>query len=215
MMLSIAPDLGTRVRSVLCLGAHADDIEIGCAGTLLQLARHDHIDFDWVVLSAVGARSDEARQAAELIAGQPHRIRVEAFRERHFPSVFGDLKDYFDQLGRDLQPDVVFTPRSADAHQDHRLVAQLAWQTFRDHLVLEYEIPKYEGDLGQPNTYVALDDEAVEQKLTLLRDVFESQRARDWFDDQVFRGILRLRGVESRAPTGYAEAFHGSKLRLC
>ena len=216
-MLALAPDLGRRVGSILCVGAHSDDIEIGCGGTLLTLLDDaPNVTVDWVVLSAEGARAEEAHRAAEKIAGAGDRVRVRvaAFPERFFPAAYADLKHWFDALGRDIRPDLVFAPRTADVHQDHRTTAELVWQTFRDQPVLEYEIVKYEGDLGQPNAYVALDDATAQRKLDLLSEVFATQRGRDWFDDSTFRAIMRLRGVECRAPSGYAEAFHASKLRL-
>ena len=216
-MNPIAPDLASRLTAVLCIGAHADDIEIGCAGTLLQLTRaNPAMQVDWIVLSASGERADEARAAAAKVLGRAGdaSVRIEAFTERYFPAIYGDLKRYFDDLGAQLRPDLVFTPRRADEHQDHRVTAELAWQTFRGQPILEYEIVKYEGDLGQPNVFVALPDEVVDEKLTLLREAFGSQRNRYWFSDETFRGIMRTRGVECRAPSGYAEAFHGDKLRL-
>jgi LmbE family N-acetylglucosaminyl deacetylase len=213
----LAPDLANRLNSVLCIGAHADDIEIGCAGTLLQLTRaNPAMQVDWIVLSASGQRADEARAAAAKVLGRAGdaSVRIQAFTERYFPAIYGDLKRYFDDLGTQVRPDLVFAPRRADEHQDHRVTAELAWQTFRGQPILEYEIVKYEGDLGQPNVFVALPDEIVDEKLTLLREAFGSQRDRYWFSDETFRGIMRTRGVECRAPSGYAEAFHGDKLRL-
>lgn len=213
-MNPIAPDLPDRLSSVLCVGAHADDIELGCAGTLLQLARaNPALRFEWIVLSAEGQRADEARAAASKVAGDAD-VRVEAFTERYFPAVYADLKHYFDDLGARISPDLVFAPRRADMHQDHRVTAELVWQTFRGQPILEYEIIKYEGDLGRPNVYAALPEEIVDEKLTLLRDVFASQHGRYWFTDETFRGLMRTRGIECRAPSGYAEAFHGDKLRL-
>jgi LmbE family N-acetylglucosaminyl deacetylase len=228
-MKPIVPDLAARLDSILCVGAHADDIEIGCAGTLLQLLwANPAMRVDWIVLSATGQRADEARRAAAKVLGWERAsvsepvggdsgggdVRVEAFAERYFPAIYGDLKRYFDDLGGRLRPDLIFAPRRADEHQDHRVTAELVWQTFRAQPILEYEIVKYEGDLGRPNVYVALTEEVVDAKLTLLRDTFGSQRDRYWFDDETFRGLLRTRGVECRAPSGYAEAFHGDKLRL-
>lgn len=214
-MHRIAPHWAQDIERVLCIGAHADDIEIGCAGTLLELrAANPGIMFDWVVLSADGERAGETRAAARRILGPHHKVHVTEFAERYFPARYAELKHHFDDLGRTLSPDVIFCPRRADAHQDHRTVAELTWQTFRDQLVLEYEIVKWEGDLGQPNAYVALSRDSAIEKLALLAEEFPSQRGRDWFDDEVFRGLLRMRGVECRAPSGYAEAFHATKVRL-
>lgn len=216
-MIALGADAASLPRRVLCIGAHADDIEIGCAGTVLTLAhRQPALRVDWVVLSAEGARADEARRgAARVLAGVPDAsVHVERFPQRYFPAAYGDLKRYFDALGERAQPDVVLCPRLEDMHQDHRTVAELVWQTFRSQLVLEYEIVKYEGDLGRPNAYVALTDDVAEHKLAVLDEVFVTQRARDWFDRDTFRGLLRLRGVECRAPSGLAEAFHARKVRL-
>lgn len=215
-MNPIAPDLADRMTSVLCIGAHADDIEIGCAGTLLQLSRaNPALRFEWIVLSAEGERADEARAAAAKVLGNGDAdVRIESFTERFFPAIYADLKHYFDDLGRRVRPDLVLVPRRHDEHQDHRTAAELAWQTFRGQPILEYEIVKYEGDLGRPNVYVALHDDTVEEKVTLLREIFVSQHGRYWFSDETFRGLMRIRGIECRAPSGYAEAFHGDKLRL-
>lgn len=214
-MLPVAHAWAAGITRVLCVGAHADDIEIGCGGTVLALlAANPDVQVDWLVLSAEGRRATEARAAATRILGADESVRVEAFTERFFPAIQADLKHYFDVLGTQHSPDLVFAPRRDDAHQDHRVTAELVWQTFRDHLVLEYEIAKYEGDLGQPNAYVALDASTVDEKLAILGDEFGSQHSRDWFDPELFRGLLRIRGAECRAPSGYAEAFHASKLRL-
>jgi LmbE family N-acetylglucosaminyl deacetylase len=205
------------LRSVLCVGAHADDIEIGCGGTMLSLVRDNPaLRVDWVVLSAEGERADEAHAGAARVleAAKDARVRVEQFPQRYFPAAFADLKRYFDGLGRTTTPDLVFCPRLEDAHQDHRTVAELVWQTFRSQIVLEYEIVKYEGDLGRPTVFIELSSELVEGKLQLLNEVFVSQRERYWFTEDTFRGLLRLRGVECRAPSGFAEAFHARKLLL-
>lgn len=216
-MRPLAPALGADIERVACIGAHADDIEIGCAGTLLALRRaNPDIHFDWIVLSAAGPRVAEAETAARAIVDDPDRLdlRIEQFTDRRFPMALDTLKDYFDQLGRRIRPDVVLCPRDADAHQDHRTVAGLVWQTFRDAQVLQYEIVKYEGDLGRPNAYVALDDELARRKVEVLETAFPSQADRDWFDERTFSALMRLRGVECRAPSGWAEAFDAPKLRL-
>ena len=214
-MQAVARQWAHDIGHVLCVGAHADDIEIGCAGTLLELTdANPGITVEWVVLSASGTRAAETRSAAARLLGADHRVRTETFPERYFPAHVGDLKRYFDALGRRVRPDVVFTPRRADLHQDHRIAAELTWQTFRDQPILEYEIAKYEGDLGRPNAYVALREQTARHKVAALLEEFPSQRDRDWFDGEAFRGLLRLRGIECRAPSGYAEAFHVTKLRL-
>ena len=207
---------GLAPTRVLCLGAHSDDIEIGSGGTLLKLLEmHPAMAVDWVVLSADGDRANEARASAERFLGSERttRILVESFRERYFP-YDPAVKEFFDRLGREATPDLVLCPWQGDAHQDHRLVAELAANTFRDQLILEYEIPKYDGDLGRPSVYVHLSAEQAEAKAAALHEGFPSQRDRAWFSAETFRGLMRLRGIESRAPDGYAEAFHCRKLVL-
>jgi len=201
--------------SVLCLGAHSDDIEIGCGATVLQLAAlGPQVELHWVVLSAVGPRADEARAAAERFTrGARLHLHLAEFRDGFLP-YDPAVKDYFEALKPQLQPDVIFTHRRDDAHQDHRLVHQLTWNTFRNHTVLEYEIPKYDGDLGQPNVYSPVSRALAEQKVQILCEVFASQRSKSWFDPQTFLGLMRLRGMESNAPGGLAEAFHARKLVL-
>jgi LmbE family N-acetylglucosaminyl deacetylase len=201
---------------ILALGAHADDIEIGAGGLLLELvaARHG-LEIVWVVLSGDEDRAAEARASAAQLLGDAVRLSVETdqFRERYFPHL-PELKDRFDDLGRRISPDLVISPRLEDRHQDHRTVAELAWQTFRNHLILEYEIPKYEGDLGQPNLFVPLADSTADRKIEHLLGAFPSQSHRSWFSEEAFRSILRLRGIESNAPSGYAEGFTARKLLL-
>jgi LmbE family N-acetylglucosaminyl deacetylase len=207
---------------VLALGAHADDIEIGCGGTLLRLAEeHPGLTVDWVVLSAAGERAAEAAESAAAFleglggdGGSAARVTVERFRDGFFPYVGAEVKELFERLKCSINPDLVLTHRLEDRHQDHRLVAELSWNTFRDHLVLEYEIPKYEGDLGQPNLFVPLERRHCERKIELLLKHFPSQAGRDWFTDDTFWAMLRLRGLESRAPSRFAEAFHARKLVL-
>jgi LmbE family N-acetylglucosaminyl deacetylase len=202
---------------ILCLGAHCDDIEIGCGGTVLRLVEQfPAARFHWVVLSSTAVRSREAHSAAEhFLAGAGKQdIRIERFRESYFPWVGAEIKDYLEELKSDVDPDVILTHHRHDRHQDHRLVAELTWNTWRDHLILEYEIPKYEGDLGHPNLFVPLAPELCERKIELLRKNFPSQAGRAWFTDDTFWATLRLRGVESNAPSRYAEAFHARKLVL-
>jgi LmbE family N-acetylglucosaminyl deacetylase len=202
---------------VLAVGAHADDIEIGCGGTILRLvAEHRGLTVDWVVLSGTGDRGAEAADsaAAFLDGAAERRVVVERFRDGFFPYDGAAVKERFERLKAEVDPDVVFTHRLEDRHQDHRLVAELTWNTFRDHLILEYEIPKYEGDLGQPNLFVPLAAELCERKVELLRKGFPSQAGRDWFTDDTFWAQLRLRGLESRSPSRYAEAFGARKLVL-
>ncbi|WGF90605.1 PIG-L family deacetylase [Marinivivus vitaminiproducens] len=200
---------------ILCLGAHADDIEIGCGATVLGLiAKGVRLEVDWCVLSGSGARRDEAeRSAAAFLQGAADvRIEVAGFRDGHFPYDGAAIKAWFERFKDRPTPDVIFTHTRDDRHQDHREVCQLTWNTFRDHQVLEYEIPKYDGDLITPNLYVPAPAELVERKCDLLREHFVSQSDKRWFEAETFMGLARLRGVECQTPARYAEAFHARKL---
>ena len=200
---------------VLCVGAHADDIEIGCGGTILSLldARPD-LSVTWVVLSAEGIRAEEAQRSAErMLAGAVKReIVLEGFRDGYFPYDGARIKDTFEALKARVSPDLVLTHFRDDRHQDHRLVSELTWNTFRDHCVLEYEIPKYDGDLGTPNVFVPLDDAVCRRKIDTILTSFASQASKRWFSADLFRALLRLRGMECNAPSTFAEAFYGRKL---
>jgi LmbE family N-acetylglucosaminyl deacetylase len=217
-MLKLAVDaLERSVSSILCLGAHCDDIEIGCGGTILKLLEgRPDVRVDWVVFSSDGARALEARAGADafLSGVKTANVRVERYRGRYFPFVGAEIKEYFDRLGADLSPDIVFTHLADDLHQDHRLLSELAYHTFRDHLILEYEIPKYDGDLARLDTYVQLDERHCERKIDTICRVYESQSDKHWFSPETFRATLRLRGIECKAPSGYAEAFRCRKLVL-
>jgi LmbE family N-acetylglucosaminyl deacetylase len=200
---------------VLCIGAHSDDIEIGCGGTLSQLVRREpQPEFRWVVLSAAGDRAREANRGARKFLGSAssEAVQLFEFRDGYFPAQFDAIKDAFENIAREFRPDIVFTHTRQDRHQDHRVVSDLTWNTFRKHLILEYEIPKWDGDLGQPNVYVPLSGNAARRKSKALLDVFGTQRAKDWFSEETFLGLLRLRGIECRATDGYAEAFHARKV---
>ena len=201
---------------VLCLGAHSDDIEIGCGGTLLYLqGALPRVRFQWVVLSAQGSRRQEALKAAELFtAGCDKQVVLKDYRDGFLPYSGGEVKDFFEQMKGQVDPDLIFTPWHADAHQDHRLVSELTWNTFRDHLILEYEIPKYDGDLGRPNLFVPLEADLYQKKVAHIMDAFESQHAKAWFGDSTFLSLMRLRGMECNAPSRHAEAFHCRKLVL-
>ncbi len=202
----------TRGLRVLCLGAHSDDIEIGCGGLILQLiARAPRISIDWVVFSALSARATEARRSADLfLKGVARRnVRVEEFRDGFFPYE-PRVKQVFESL-KAVKPDVVFTHYRHDRHQDHRTLSDLTWNTFRDHLVLEYEIPKFDGDLGTPNCFVPLDRKVCDRKVRYLNQAFGTQRDKHWFTDETFLGLMRLRGMECRSRTGFAEAFYVRK----
>ena len=206
-----------RLRSVLALGSHSDDIEIGCGATLLALTRaRPEIEVTWVVLGAEGEREREARASAEAFIGTAIRseVVVHGFRDGFFPYVGGDVKDVFEDLKSRLDPDLILTHARHDLHQDHRLVCELTWNTWRDHLILEYEIPKYDGDLGTPNVFVPISEEVAREKVRLVLDAFESQAGKHWFDEQLFLGLMRVRGMEGRSPSGYAEAFTCRKLSL-
>lgn len=203
--------------NALFVGAHADDIEIGCGGTILRLAREGVIaSVRWVVLSAAGDRAAEAETgAARFLEGVPDRtVIVEGFRDGFFPYSGGAIKEFFESLKPGSSPDLIFTPRRDDVHQDHRLVGELTWNTFRDHLILEYEIPKYEGDLGSPNLYVRLPDWAAQRKAELIVSTYPTQADRAWFSEHMFLSHMRLRAIESRAPSGFAEAFVCRKVVL-
>jgi LmbE family N-acetylglucosaminyl deacetylase len=205
------------LSTVLCLGAHADDIEIGCGGTLLKLRQvNPSVKVRLVVFSANAVRSSEARQGAQAFgSGTPDDdLVIKDFRESYFPYEGKEIKEYFDQLGRTTTPSLIFTHYRHDRHQDHRIISDLTWNTFRDHLILEYEIPKYDGDLGVPNVFVQLDDLTCQRKIDLLHACFPSQATKPWFSRETFLATLRLRGIESKASGGYAEAFHGRKLLL-
>jgi LmbE family N-acetylglucosaminyl deacetylase len=200
---------------ILLLGAHSDDIEIGCGGTILSLAKqYPEAVFDWVVFSAIGDRRDEAQRSASLFLQPPQLTApvLKEFRDSFMPYTGAEVKTVFEELKRTISPDLVFTHNRKDAHQDHRLIAELTWNTFRDHLILEYEIPKYDGDLGQPNVFIPLGKEICESKIGFLMEAFQTQRSKHWFDPQTFLGLMRLRGMECNAPSGYAEAFYGRKL---
>lgn len=206
-----------RLSHVLCLGAHADDIEIGAAGTVLRLlAEYPGLNVTWVVFSACGARDAEARRSAEslLATAGEHRLFVHQFRDGYFPWEGAAIKDTFETLKAITTPDLVLTHDRHDRHQDHRTISELTWNTFRDQLVLEYEIPKWDGGLGLPNFFVPLDDERRQRKVDLLMSSFPSQRDKHWFSPETFNGLMRLRGVECKAASGYAEAFHCHKACL-
>jgi LmbE family N-acetylglucosaminyl deacetylase len=204
-------ELGASRLRVLAIGSHADDIEIGCGGTLLRLADElEALELHWVVLSADGARADEARASAAAFGAE---AEVLGFRDAFF-RYGGEVKEFFEELKGRFEPDLVLTHHDADRHQDHRLVAELTWNTFRDHLILEYEIPKYDGDLGSPNVFFHLTAEVARRKVELLLDGFPSQREKRWFTADLFLGLMRVRGMESNAPSGLAEGFHARKLSL-
>jgi LmbE family N-acetylglucosaminyl deacetylase len=202
---------------ILCLGAHSDDIEIGCGGTILRLSQqYPGCVFHWVVFSAVGLRAAEAQRGAALFAGTSivRGPQLKTFQDGFLPFVGAEVKAAFEELKQAVSPDLIFTHNGEDAHQDHRLLAELTWNTFRDHLILEYEIPKYDGDFGQPNVFVPLPAEVCEKKVRYIMDTFHSQHSKRWFQPDTFRSLMRLRGMECNASSGYAEAFYCHKMVL-
>lgn len=200
-----------RPLKILCLGAHCDDIEIGCGGTILRLVDTiPDLEIRWVVFTGSSIRQGEARRAARAILGERHRIDLHGFRESFLPQQWGAVKEQFERIKTEFQPSLVFTHMKDDAHQDHRVVSELTWNTFRDHTIVEYEIPKYEGDLGNPNLFIPLSPALAERKVEIVTGCFASQQARAWFSPDTFLATLRLRGVGCNAT--YAEAFHARKL---
>ncbi|HEY6881744.1 MAG TPA: PIG-L deacetylase family protein [Polyangiales bacterium] len=202
-----------RLR-VLCLGAHSDDIEIGCGGSLLRLlGEYPGAEVHWVVFASNPEREREARaSAASFCAGASSTVVVHAFRESFFPAQWSEIKEALEAARKAFTPDLVLSHRMEDRHQDHRLLAELTWNTFRDHLIWQYEIAKYEGDLGHPNLYVPLTRATADRKVELLHQHFPTQRTRSWFSADTFHGLMSLRAIECNAPEGRAEAFHVSKL---
>jgi LmbE family N-acetylglucosaminyl deacetylase len=215
-MRSLSLEAGASAPlSVVCIGAHADDIEIGCGGTVRQLVQqHPGSTVRWWVLTGDDRRHQETAAAARCLVGDFCELRVTAscFRDGYLAANLGDVKDAFEAFRASAEPDVIFTHTRADRHQDHRQVSDLTWNTWRDHLILEYEIPKWDGDLGQPNFYVPLTEDTMSCKVETLLTCFPTQRAKAWFDEGTFRGLARLRGLECRAPDAYAEAFHARKI---
>jgi LmbE family N-acetylglucosaminyl deacetylase len=215
-MLSLALSPGWRgPLKLLCLGAHSDDIEIGCGGTILRLAAEaPNLTVRWIVFSSSGVREAEARSsAAEFLEDVAEKhVEVLGFRDGYFPFQGADIKDRFEALKREFEPSLVLTHCMDDAHQDHRLLAQLTYNTFRDHLVLEYEIPKYDGDIGNPNFFIPLTQARLLRKIDTLSRHFSSQRSRRWFSDETFQALARLRGIGCNAPEGLAEAFYARKI---
>lgn len=214
--LLLGPAEASPARA-LAIGAHPDDIEIGCAGTILKLIEDGAVsEIRWVVLSGDSERSQEAeRSARELLEGVPHsEIVIADFPDGFFPYEGKRIKDFFEGLKADFSPDVVFTHQRGDLHQDHRISCELTWNTFRDHLILEYEVPKYDGDMSAPNTFVPLPERLSRRKIDHLMDHFASQRSKRWFREDLFSGLLRLRGMECNSPSAHAEAFFCRKAVL-
>ena len=202
--------------TVLSLGAHCDDIEIGCGGTLLYLkSALPEVQFHWVVFSASGPRGQEAAKAAELFtAGCEKAVALKDFRDSFLPYNGSQVKDCFEEIKAQVKPDLIFTHWHGDAHQDHRLISELTSNTFRNHLILEFEIPKYDGDMGRPTVYVPLGPDVYQTKIRYIFDAFQSQHAKHWFQRDTFLALMRLRGMECRAPERYAEGLFLRKGRL-
>jgi LmbE family N-acetylglucosaminyl deacetylase len=214
-MMRLKFDVGSkRALEVLCLGCHSDDIEIGCGGTILRLAtEYPECNIHWVVFSAIKPRDAEARRGADLFAGRRVKsLLLKTLEDGFMPYVGGTVKTIFEQEVKRIHPDVIFSHNGKDAHQDHRLISELTWNTFRNHVILEYEIPKYDGDLGRPSVFVPLEEEVCKKKISYLMETFQSQHSKRWFQPEMFRALMRLRGVECNAPSGYAEAFYCRKL---
>ncbi len=203
-----------QLLRVLCLGSHSDDLEIGCGGTVLKLTgTNKNVEFCWIVFSATGERKKEALRGADffLKSAKGKEVNIKAFRESFFPSEFAKIKETFEDLKQKFQPDLIFTHYRNDLHQDHRTISDLTWNTFRNHLILEYEVPKYDGDLGSPNLFVHLDEQVRKLKTQFILDNFKTQRQKHWFTKDTFLSLMRLRGVES-GESRYAEAFYSRKL---
>lgn len=212
----ISLPFASKAPLVLCIGAHSDDIEIGCAGTLLQWREsYPNMQVCWVVMSTNEIRAEEAEKSAQALMGDKlSHLILGGFKDGHFPAQFSELKVFLTSIRQKFDASIVLTHRLDDRHQDHRLISEIAWQTWRDQLILEYEIPKYEGDLGQPNVYIPLASEHASNKLQHLMTYFSSQRSKSWFRETVFSGLMSMRGMECRSASGLAEAFHSRKMVL-
>lgn len=217
-MIALMPDRdGNEPLRVLCLGAHCDDIEIGCGGTMVQLAAGKQpLKVRWVVFSGGRVRSEEARASAEqwLAPIQSKTIDLHDYRDGFFPAEMTSIKETFEEIKRTFNPDMIFTHFRADLHQDHRIINELTWNTFRNHLILEYEIPKYDGDMRSPDFYIPLTEENAKAKVSALMTCFKSQQSRHWFCEELFLGLMRIRGMECCSASGYAEGFYARKTTM-
>ena len=215
-MLSLLPIFRNKNKpNILCLGAHSDDIEIGAGATILRLIReYPAASIAWIVFSATAEREKEALSSADYILDKVNKTSVEIhkFRNCFFPYVGGDIKDAFEDLKTRCDPDLIFTHYRDDLHQDHRVIGELTWNTFRNHFILEYEIPKYDGGLDSPNVFCPVNEQILQEKLSVLDRFFVSQKKRSWFTNETFRSLMRLRGIECNAESGYAEAFYCNKI---
>ena len=217
MLPLLLRDSSAPPLSILAIGAHSDDIEIGCGGTLLRLIKEGAVgEVCWVVLTGGRRRAAEAAASADaMLSDVPQkRVMLKDFRDGFFPYDGAAIKAVFEQLKSESSPDLILTHQREDLHQDHRITCELTWNTFRDHLILEYEIPKYDGDMGRPNLYVSVEEAVCREKIRHLMTHFESQNSKRWFKEDLFSGLMRLRGMECNSPTSYAEAFYSRKIAL-
>ena len=217
MLPLLARRAGDEPLKLLAIGAHSDDIEIGCGGTILKLIEEGSLsDVCWVVLTGESKRAEEAERSAHGLLGDiaGGRVILKDFRDGYFPYDGAQIKEFFEELKGEFSPDLIFTHQRSDLHQDHRVTCELTWNTFRDHLILEYEIPKYDGDMGAPNFFVPLDESLCRKKIDHLMTHFGSQLSKRWFKEDLFSGLLRLRGMECNSPTSFAEAFYSRKAVL-
>jgi LmbE family N-acetylglucosaminyl deacetylase len=210
------PQVESDELSILCVGAHCDDIEIGCGGTLLELTAQRRVRVTWLILSSDPERAREAKRSAAVFLGRATEVQLEIreHRDGFLPYLGTQIKEEFEAIKSRIQPDLIFTHYRHDLHQDHRLASELTWNTFRNHLILEYEVPKYDGDLGHPNAFAVLAADTCRRKVETLLASYPSQTSKGWFSADLFMALLRLRGVESNAPSGLAEAFHCRKVRF-
>ena len=209
-------DRGQPLR-ILALGAHCDDIEIGCGGALLSLIENYNVEaVHWVVFSSNEIREAEAQRSANSFLSEvkSRSIVIKNFRNGYFPYVGAEIKDYFETIKQDFSPNLILTHYRDDRHQDHRVISDLSWNTFRNHMILEYEIPKYDGDISNPNFFIHIEEKHKKNKIQNLLKHFSSQKDKQWFTEETFEAIMRLRGIESNAPEGYSEAFYARKLVL-
>jgi len=216
-VIKFEPRFASGRPRILVLGAHADDIEIGCGATLMRLfAVYPTADVRWVVFSGSTNRREEAAESARRYTSElaSPELDFRRYRDGRFPFDAAEIKEFFDAELKAVTPDIVFTHWRDDRHQDHRVVSDLTWETFRNHVILEYEVPKYDGDMGQPNLFVPVDRAAVDTKSAWLAECFASQTGKQWFDAEIFQGLARLRGMECASESGYAEAFHARKLTI-
>ena len=209
----------TELSHILCLGAHCDDAEIGCGGALLSILEQNpnNIHVTWVIFTSSESRKKEAIKGAELFTANARSVDIKIFdyRDGFLPYTNGQIKDTFEEVKAGVDtPDLIFTHYRHDRHQDHRLVSELTWNTYRNHPILEYEIPKWDGDMGQPNTFIPLTREQGLQKIRLLQEVYNTQQTKNWFTDDLFWSLMRLRGMECNAPSTIAEGFYSRKLTL-